>query len=90
MADMKFKENLGVDPVTLSRGYTKLEGDPPNSGESITDPRHIAEKRRMEKMMVENGWPDMEAEEDGAGGFLDREKPTPYDRPNRSVEEDQG
>lgn len=87
---MNFKENGGTDPATLNRGYTKLDGDPPNSGEDITDPRHVAEKRRMEKLMVENGWPDMEAEDDGPTGFLDREKPTPYDRPNRSVEEDLG
>ncbi len=87
---MNFKENAGVDPVTLGRGYTKLEGDPPNSGENIFEPRHVEEKKRIEKLMAENPWPDMKADDDGPGGFLDREKPNPFDRPERTAEEDRG
>lgn len=87
---MKLKENAGVDPVTLSRGYTKLEGDPPNSGESITDPRHVAEQKRIDEMMASGPWPDMRPENDGPEGFLDREVPTPFDRPNRTAYEDRG
>lgn len=90
MDDMKFKENGGTDPVTLSRGYTKLGGDPPHSGENILDPRHVAEKKRMDALYAEGGWPDMEEEEDGPTGFLEREKPTPFARPMRSDIEDLG
>lgn len=89
MDDMKFKENGGVDPVTMSRGYTKLDGDPPHSGENILEPRHVQERKRMEKLYAD-GWPDMEQEEDGPSGFLERDKPTPFARPNRSDIEDLG
>jgi hypothetical protein len=87
---MDYKDNAGVDPVTLSRGYTKLDGDPPNSGESITDPRHVREKRRMEQLMADNPWPDMKEGDHGPEGFLERDLPDPYLRPNRTDSEDQG
>ena len=88
MADMKFKENGGVDPVTLSRGYTALDGDPPNSGENIFKPEHVEIGKRMEKMM--SHWPDEEQPDDGPDGFLTSDKPTPFDRPWRTEEEDRG
>lgn len=88
--DMKFKNNGGVDPVTLDRGYTKLEGDPPHSGESITNPRHVQERKQMEKLRAEYGWPDMEETPNGPDGFLERDLPTPFDRPNRGDTEDRG
>ncbi len=90
MSDMKFKENCGVDPVTLGKGFTRLDGNPPNSGESITDPRHVAEEEKLEAIREEFGWPDEKADDDGPEGFLDRDKPTPYDRPNRSTDNDLG
>lgn len=87
---MNFKENCGVDPVTLGKGYTKLDGDPPHSGENILDPRHVQEQKRVEAMEEEYAWPDMKDEDDGPTGFLDRDKPTPWDRPQRGDTEDRG
>lgn len=87
---MNFKENAGVDPVTLSKGYTKLDGDPPHSGENILKPRHIEERERMDALAEEYGWPDEKAEDDGPTGFLERDKPSPYDRPWRSDDADRG
>lgn len=90
MADMKFRENGGVDPMTLNKGFTALDGDPPNSGESITNPRHVAERKKMEALAAEYGWPDMEEDDDGPEGFLGRDMPTPYERPFRTEDEDRG
>lgn len=87
---MKFKDNAGVDPVTLSRGFTRLEGDPPNSGENILNPRHVEERKRMEALRTEYGWPDEQPEDDGPEGFLERREDTPFNRPNRNAYEDLG
>lgn len=87
---MKFKENAGTDPVSLSRGFTALDGDPPHSGESITHPEHVAEERRMERMRKELGFPGTDNQDDGPEGFLERETPSSYLRPSRSAREDRG
>lgn len=87
MTDMKFKENCGVDPVTLGKGYTALDDNTPFTGESITAPEHVENEKRMAKMAKEYGWPDEETSE---VGFLERDMPAPYDRPNRSEVEDRG
>lgn len=82
---MKLKENAGVSPVDLSRGFEKLDGDPPNSGENIVDPEHVAEERVLAKWRKENldGFPE---DDNGPEGFLDRPD-TPW-RDKRT--EDQG
>lgn len=72
MSEMKMKENGGTSPVDLSRGFEKLDGDPPHSGENILDPEHVAEERVLAKWRKENldGFPE---EENGPEGFLHRE-----------------
>lgn len=87
---MKMKENAGCDPITISRGFTKLDGNPPYSGESVTNPRHVAEEKRVEKMMAEFQWPDMKEGDHGPEGFLGADLPDPYMRPQRSKSEDRG
>ena len=77
---MDFKENLGVDPVTLGKGYTKLDGDPPNSGENILKPEH-RKRAAMYPGVIEG---------DGPSGFFVRDKVDPYLRPMRSEDEDAG
>jgi hypothetical protein len=62
---MNYKDNGGVDPITLKQGYKKLEGDPPNSGESVFDPRHVAEDKAVEAMIAAGEWPD-EKEDEGS------------------------
>lgn len=88
--EMKFKENCGVDPVTLGKGFTVLDGDPPYSGENINDPEHVVANRELEKMQAKYEWPDEKEPDDGPEGFLDRDVPTPYARPGRSETEDMG
>jgi hypothetical protein len=83
---MNFKDNSGVDPVTLSRGYSKLDGDPPNSGENILKPEHVAHRKQMEAAEAAMGMMD----DQPIDGFLDRDIPSAYSRPNRTAEEDQG
>lgn len=81
---MNFKENAGVDPVTLSKGYTKLDGDPPNSGENILKPEHIEREKMYGAMEMDSDSADM-------GGFLERPgSDSMRYRPRRTDEEDQG
>lgn len=87
---MKLKENAGVDPVTLSRGFTKLDGDPPHSGENILKPEHVEEQKEMDRLAKEYGFPDEQAQDDGHEGFLERDPPVSYQRPNRGRREDLG
>lgn len=87
---MKFKENCGASPVALDRGFETLDGDPPHSGENIFKPRHVQERKEMERLAKQYGWPDMEESPNGPDGFLERDLPTPYERPNRSDTEDRG
>ena len=87
---MKFKENGGVSPVALSVGFERIEDDAPYSGENIMHPRHVEEERRMAKLRAEYAWPDEKQDENGPEGFLDRDVPTPYERPQRSETEDRG
>lgn len=88
--DMKFKENLGVDPVTLGKGYTKLDGDVPYTGENILKPQHIAREQQMTAMAESMGWPMDDEMAENVGGFLEREIPEPYLRTRRSDDDDQG
>lgn len=87
--EMKFKENAGVDPVTLSQGYTKLDGDPPNSGENILRPEHVVDEKRRRKMYADMGV-DMDEQDDGPTGFVERDKPSAFERPMRTDDEDAG
>ena len=88
--EMKFKENCGVDPVTLGKGYTSLEDNIPYSGENIMNPAHVEQEKQMAKLEKEYGWPDDKEPDDGPEGFLERDVPTPYERPGRSEIEDMG
>lgn len=88
--EMKFKENCGVDPVTLGKGFTVLDGDPPYSGENINNPEHVAAEAQMEKLRAEYEWPDEKEQDDGPEGFMERNKPSAYVRPGRSEIEDMG
>lgn len=88
--EMKFKENCGVDPVTLGKGYTALEDNTPYSGENINNPRHVQEEKQVAKLQAEYGWPDEKEPENGPEGFLERDIPSSYERPGRSDMEDMG
>lgn len=90
MPEMKFKENGGVSPVDLSRGYEKQEDVSPYSGENIMNPAHIEQEREMEAMRKKYEWPDEKEPVNGPNGFLDRDIPAPYYRPQRSDDEDRG
>lgn len=87
---MKMKDNFGCSAIDISRGFESLDGNPPHSGENITEPRHVAEDKRMEKLRAEYAWPDEKEGDHGPEGFLERDLPDPYDRPNRSKTMDRG
>lgn len=87
---MNFKENGGVSPVALSVGFERLEDNTPYSGENIMNPRHVQEEKKMAKLAEEFGWPDEKEPENGPDGFLERDIPSSYQRPNRSNTDDRG
>lgn len=87
MADMKFKENLGLSPVVLGKGYEKLDGPIPNSGENIFKPESAAREAEEAKLRLSMGMNDDPAEDEG---FLDRDLPQHWERPNRTDDEDLG
>lgn len=87
---MKTKDNFGCSAIDISRGYESLEGNPPYAGENIMTPRHVSEEKRIAKMMSDMNWPDEKEGDHGPDGFIERDLPNPYDRPNRSKTEDRG
>lgn len=91
MSEMKFKENGGLDPVSLAKGYTNLDGDPPNSGENILEPEHVARAQEMKRLY---GALPMETSMDESefGGFLERPvvQNENWLRPRRTETEDEG
>lgn len=87
MAEMKFKENLGVSPVMLGKGYEKLDGPIPNSGENIFKPESAAREAEEANFRLSMGMNDDPVED---VGFMDRDTPEYWERPNRTDDEDRG